>query len=424
MFYNATNNNNIYSYLTFAKYFFIVLCIILFFFILYVRNKFKFWTMQPVFHIYDISYYFFPPGIIEHGIPEKNKYCNFKNVETIPFSKISDLKVNKAIRFIEKNYLKNKENKFVPKKENFIPYFTGHNCECFCTTYSQDELVMDTKTGDSIETKKIISVMASRPLHIFINNGHADAFFDVYYIDYLCVDPYYRKSGIAPQIIQTHEYNQRIKNKNIKVSLFKREGDLTGIVPLCLYSTYGFPILQLLDPLDSDFSSFHPSLQIVEIGTQNMHILTDFIKRSHKKFDMVGIMETANLLELVKTKNMYIYIIVQQETTQTNDILCAYFFAKTCTFMKKGVEVLALTASIHVSKDTRIFTKGYHLILLKICQKYPDYKYATIEDISDNSILLKDILKKMDADIKSPTAYFFYNFAYPTFKPAKVFLLH
>ena len=35
-------------------------------------------------------------------------------------------------------------------------------------------------------------------------------------------------------------------NKNIVVSLFKREDELTGIVPLCVYSTYGFPVEEIL----------------------------------------------------------------------------------------------------------------------------------------------------------------------------------
>jgi ribosomal protein S18 acetylase RimI-like enzyme len=72
-----------------------------------------------------------------------------------------------------------------------------------------------------IEDKKIIGIMTSRPIHIAINNNDKDAKFDAYYVDYLCVDKMFRKKGIAPQIIQTHEYNQRHLNKNIVVSLFR-----------------------------------------------------------------------------------------------------------------------------------------------------------------------------------------------------------
>ena len=64
--------------------------------------------------------------------------------------------------------------------------------------------------------------------------------FKAFYVDNLCVHKDMRNKGIAPKIIQTHEYIQRHKNKNICVSLFKREGNLTGIVPLTIYTTYQF----------------------------------------------------------------------------------------------------------------------------------------------------------------------------------------
>jgi hypothetical protein len=58
---------------------FLIIC-----FAAYVKIKFRFWTLQPVFHFYDFHYYLFPPGIIVHELPEKNKYCNFTNL--IPIS--------------------------------------------------------------------------------------------------------------------------------------------------------------------------------------------------------------------------------------------------------------------------------------------------------------------------------------------------
>jgi len=324
--------------------------------------------------------------------------------------------MNEIIRFIQKNYLKNKENVFLPERDNVESYFKGHNCESFFSLYLEDELLLDTKTNQTIESKKIVSLMTTRPLHIIINNGNKDAFFDVYYVDYLCVDLNRRKSGIAPQIIQTHEYCQRWKNKNIKISLFKREGEMTGIVPLCIYSTYGFKMDGTWNKVDF---KIHPSLAIIEIGTQNMHVLTDFIRVNHNKFDLVGIPETANIIELIKTKNWFVYIIVEN-----GEILCAYFFTKTCTYMKRGVEVLAFVASINCCKDKRIFVTGYKIILKKLQKKYPDFQYATVENKSDNGIILKSVLKEAKPDIVSPTAYFFYNFAYSTFRPEKVFLLH
>ena len=166
-------------------------------------------------------------------------------------------------------------------------------------------------------------------------------------------------------------------------------------------------------------SMFHPSLAIVEIGKQNIHVLIDFMRKNYKNFDIVVIPETTNIMELVKTKNVYIYVVVEN-----GEVLCAYFFTKSCTYMKKGVEVLAFTASINNCKDNRIFILGYKLILQMIQKKNPEFQYATIEDKSDNGVILKSLLKEVKPDIVSPTAYFFYNFAYMTLLPKKVFILH
>jgi hypothetical protein len=41
-----------------------------------------------------------PPGIIDPYLPKKNKYTNFKNIETIMYNEISDLKIKRFLRRI------------------------------------------------------------------------------------------------------------------------------------------------------------------------------------------------------------------------------------------------------------------------------------------------------------------------------------
>jgi hypothetical protein len=394
-------------------YFFLFFVIFVFSVITYIKFKFKFWYEQPVFHIYDFQYYLFPPGIILNELPNKNKYCNFKNVETIAFDKLNSYQIDNFVNFIRKNYLKNEENVFLPNKENIIPYFNFHNSKCFFSFYSIDDLLLDVKTNSIIENKKIISVMTTKPVHIIINNGCKDAYFDAYYVDYLCVDKNYRNKGIAPQIIQTHEYNQRLLNKKIKVSLFKREGELTGIVPLCVYNSYGFDI----SVWDKPFK-FVQNINLIEIVKQNIYILIDFIKVNNNIFDITIITEISNLLELIKTQNIYCYVVIQNDI-----ILCAYFFKKSSTFIKKDVEVLSCFSSINCCKDINIFINGFFLSFYKIRKEFKNFKFALIEDISHNNAIIKKLLLNHKPIIVSPTAYFFYNFAYPTFNPNKVLLI-
>uniref|UniRef100_A0A6C0HBW3 Glycylpeptide N-tetradecanoyltransferase n=1 Tax=viral metagenome TaxID=1070528 RepID=A0A6C0HBW3_9ZZZZ len=407
--------NNIHN----IKYiFFIFICIIFLFFLsffLYIRFKFGFWRIQPVFHIYDLHYYLFPHGIIQHCMPERNKYCNFKDIEVVKFDSLDNYKISKFASFVQSHYLRNKDNVFLPKEENIVPYFTGHNHPCFVSFYNISELLLDCKTNTSIENNKIIGVMTSRPVRIYINNGSKDSFFDAYYVDYLCVDKNHRKAGIAPQIIQTHEYNQRLLNEKIVVSLFKREGELTGIVPLCVYSTYGFEMRTWKRP-----PRLPGYLGLIEIGPKNMHYLVDFIKIQNTKFDIVVMPEISNLIELIKTGNIYCYIIVHDF-----EVLCVYFFRKSCAYVRKNVEILSCFASINSKNNNPdIFVEGYKVALWKIYKKHPGFQYAVIEDTSDNNAIIKNIMLRTKPTMVSPTAYFFYNFAYPTFKPSKCLILH
>ena len=399
--------------------FFIILFIILVIIILlniYIKWKFRFWSLQPVFHLYDFHYMLFPPGVIMHHLPPKNRYTNFQKIETLLFNKVSELKLKKFINFIRKNYLQNKGNTFNPEKSNIVPYFTSHNTNCFFTFYIQDEQLIHSKTNEIITDKKIIGVMTSRPLHVKINNGNADASFDVYYVDYLCVDTSYRKKGIAPEIIQTHEYNQRHLNKNISISLFKREGQLTGIVPLTIYSTFGFHVTKWYKPgsLSSEYS-------LLEINGENIHFLVNFLKNNYDTFDIVIIPEFSNILELIKSNNIFIYVILCQD-----EIICAYFFRKTCTFIDKDLEVLTCFASINgfgSNHSLDVFIHGYKVVFWKIAEKYR-FGYAAIECVSHNHIIIQNLILKTKPHIVSPTAYFFYNFAYNRFKPEKTLIIN
>ena len=70
---------------------YIIYCILLIFIVCFaiIKIKYKFWSIQPVFHFYNIKYWLFPPGIIETQEPETNKYTNLQNIEFIDFGHIS-----------------------------------------------------------------------------------------------------------------------------------------------------------------------------------------------------------------------------------------------------------------------------------------------------------------------------------------------
>ena len=86
------------------------------------------------------------------------------------------------------------------------------------------------------------------------------------------------------------------------------------------------------------------------------------------------------------------------------------------------MEVLSCFASISMTEDN-IFCQGFKISFWKIAaEKY--FGFCAIEDISDNNIIINNIRLKTKPLVISPTAYFFYNFAYPTFKPNKVLIIN
>jgi ribosomal protein S18 acetylase RimI-like enzyme len=354
-----------------------------------------------------------PPGIINHDLPERtNKYNNFKNIETTVFDELSEIKTNQLVQFIRRHYLQNKENVFAPEKQNVVPYFRSHNVKSFYSYYTEDEIMIDLKKGTTIEDKKLVSVITSRPVHIVINCAK-DAKFDAYYVDYLCVDRIYRKKGIAQEMIQTHHYNQSHINKHIVVSLFKREDELTGIVPLCVYKTLGFHVKKWSKP-----KQLHGMFKVLHITPQNFHFLADFIKVNSNQFDIIINTDFSNIIELLKTKNIFIVVIMSG-----HDIKYAYFFRKSCTFIEKNLEVLSCFASIRGDEDVVSFVQGFKVSFWSVANEN-NFGFAAIENISHNDVIVSNLLLKTKPLVESPTAYFFYNFAYPTFKSNRVLILN
>jgi len=409
-------------------YFFISIIVIILCICAYVRIKFRFWAKQPIFHIYDLWYYIFPPGIICIDLPEReDKYNNFKNIKTTTLDCITDIEKSRFVEFIQRHFLRDKTLHYAPKGDNIWPFMEGlEGGPTFLSFYKTEDMAIDTKTGVVAETDQILGTMVSYSLQVVINNGKPDAFFNVYYVDYLCVHSDHRKKSIAPQLIQTHHYHQRHCNKKIQISLFKREGHLTAAIPLCLYTAYGYTISNIFKIREIREKN-PPSINLIEVSHKNMSHLSDFIKTTQSKFEISISPSLANLAGLIKTENIYVYLLIEN-----HEVLAAYYFKKQCSYIedeygcdgKNKKEILTCFASIIADGiDNNIFIIGFKDAMDTIVAKYPTYSILMIEGKSDN-VLLNKILSSMSPTIFAvPCAYYFYNFAYATFKPENTFIL-
>jgi len=276
-------------------------------------------------------------------------------------------------------------------------------------------MLMNTKTQKVTEDEKIIGSMLSYPIQIIFNNGNPEANMNAYYVDYLCVSRENRKEGIAPQLIQTHHYNQRNLNKNIQVSLFKREGDLTAIIPLCLYRSYGF----FINTKSKDFV-LPQDIKLIRINYKDLSYYNDFIKLNHTKYKIFVSTPLANISELLKTENIFIYALIQKDT-----ILSLYFLKKQCTYLQKeeNEEIITCYASINCCHSEDIFKIGFQNGLMNLINKFPSYKLLIIENNSDNDKLIHFYSKFNELLFNIKSAYYFYNFAHHSYQSNETLIL-
>jgi GNAT superfamily N-acetyltransferase len=330
---------------------------------------------------------------------------------------VKPLDKTRFIHILQRHYLQNGENQFLPKESTVLPYFEGHNSPCFFSFYKTKEQVQ--QNGDIIEIDKPVGVITSRPLNVTIRTSlkKGTIQFEVVYIDYLCVDSNWRKKGIASQLIATHNYNQCLLKKKAEIALFKREGVLTGIVPLCLFNMHIFSMRKWNKPPD-----LLPPYSIVECGSSNIHYFYDFIRTDlvKKNIYIQIIPEMTNIMSLMKSKNIFIYLLVQQGV----GVVGCYFFKKSCTQIEKDKEALICFASVN-GLEPELFVHGFKVSLSHICfKKDSKYHYIVVEDICDNDIIVANLKLKTWPQATIPGAYFFYNYAYPTLPSKRILIIN
>lgn len=379
-------------------YYLFILIIILYLILLcYVKLFYNFWSLQPVFHYYNAFYWLKSKGIICKELPIINKYCNFKDIKSVKYTDLTDLDKQLIINFLKINFLYGENNSHYNLSSNeFNPYFENHSYPSFISIYSNNKILFNYEKNESVNMNEIISMMTTRPLYVSLSKNT----FMVYYVDYLCVDSEYRKKHIAPQVIQTHEWFQRHNNHKIKASLFKREGKLTGIVPLCVFNSLLYERLNCYKIKD-------PSISIVRITSHTIHLLNDFIKSNHNKFECMITPHISNMIGLLNTKNIYIFILKKNDT-----ILACYFFKNNCT-LYKNKKIIECYGSINNCPLKHIFYKGFTLAYYNMV-KLMKTKRIIIENISHNYQLIEHLRENLKDNLslieESPTAFFLYNY--------------
>ena len=208
--------------------------------------------------------------------------------------------------------------------------------------------------------------MTSRPLHITILASQ-NIEFAAYYVDFLCVDKTRRKQNVAPQLIQTHEYVQSHQSRKISVSLFKREGELTGIVPLTTYATKCYPVTDV-----EACTELAAGITVVAVTVTNIRILYDFLQtekgqRKNKK-DIWVLPSIGNLMECIRTDNIMAYMCINQGQG-ADEVLACYFFRNTQTFIEDKLVISCFASLCSSSFSHDDFVAGAQIAWINLLQK-------------------------------------------------------
>ena len=393
------------------KYFTITFILIYIIFTIYFKIKNRFWSRQPVFHYHNIFYWLFPPGIIEHSLPALNKFYN----PMILFHKYSNVKEkekNDIFDLIRYNYLREKDLQYDPSKLSIFSYFQSHFMPCFISLMYKKTPSFDVTNKQSILTNKLISVMTTRPLKCVLDSKELI----LNYVDYLCVHMKSRKQGIAPQIIYTHFVKARHKDKENVIFLFKREGQMTSIVPLTTYYTYGFHIKYWKYSLQKQ-----ENIQNILLTGQTIDKFYHFSKIIQSNCRCFIAPSISNLKMLIDQKLIYIFLLLKNN----NPIAC-YVFRNPYTnykIQKKYKPSIDLITSYCNKEHIILFNDYFYHCLIQLRKTLP-VECLLVENIADNNIIIQNIFKKHRPIIKSPTAYYFYNFAYRPILSQNIFLLN
>lgn len=385
----------------------------------YIKIRHPFWNIQPVFHTYDYwRYLYTTPFIIRRDlIPMKHKFCDKVQVHTFPYLETTAIQRTQCIDLLRCYYIGSDRVLYTITEPILTGFMTGHSEPTYISFYKEKQYVIE-NTAESVIIP--VGCIASRPLKLcFLENTVIMNYKQIpaYYLDFICSHRDYKKKNISRNLIQTHEYNQRIANPNIQVSIFKKETDLCeGIVPLTKYRTYLFYLQNL------KMRKLPAHTHVNRILSKNINALVDFLNgltvdgrnaSNPALFQFCGFSDIGMLTNLINQNQLYVYCLKMGGT------ICAYYFLKNANTQYEDLsgvndcDTLQFAASFSNTRSDDVFYLGFLHVLKDILKTKKTFKMLLFEDISHNSKILVKWLYQNKIIMENDSAYYLYNMVVP-----------
>ena len=389
----------------------------------YIKIKYPFWNVQPVYHTYDFWRAFYStPFFIYKYRPIKTKFSNEINVKTIPYLDATSDQKQQVLQLLQSNYISNDRILLTLLEKDLDALYGGHFDTPFISLYIEKNYGL----GESLDSntiilnKRIIGSIISNPVHVYCPKANVYTETPLYYTDFLCVNRELKStkgslgskgSKHIRELFDTHEFHQRLYNPAIAGSLFKREIDLLdGIVPIVQYITYVYYLRNMgFPPLPAHF-------HVVHINAENLDLLTDFLyvqthldldKSPH--FDLLSVTSLGNYIAMIKQGLCHVFCLRKGE-----HIFATYFFRDgKMQYEDLDGDTLQFYGSMSNTDTAQLFYLGLLHSLYQIMKKYPRFKMLMFENLGDNTVLHKLWRQKNSPTFENKTAYYSYNWIHP-----------
>jgi ribosomal protein S18 acetylase RimI-like enzyme len=469
---------------------------------LYYKVKYPFWSIQPVFHIYDVKYwiYLWYSNMIGRDQRRQDHYMRRFNIMDDPFV------IEPSIRSLHSNRLYYKYldelniKSFVEDSTNIISNeLKTQTTEFIQSHFLSNSFIQYKPTEpdiyDYLHPSSIISIsnnqitnemngfISARPLHITFKTSqkYTPYSFLLHYVDNLCVHKHQRKKGIAPKLIQTHYAHLRKTYPSLPVCLFKKEGEMTPIVPLTTYTTTGYSIQSIMNLTSSTHSQSQSQLQLNSPNTYvipleytllrittipgHLQLFREYIKQSASlnEFECVIHPPFETIVHLIKQQHFMIYGLFHKQTTQLHAL---YVYRKLPTHIKNQnidmdtniknetnmnstsnwncielvlshslipllninqssfISSVSSISNIETNVNSELFISAFYSSLRRIKRKIKHVHYLFMDTTCKSTTIINHLKENNIQHVhSSPTAFFLYNYLHYSIPSHKCFFI-
>jgi hypothetical protein len=370
----------------------------------YIRIRHPFWSLQPVFHTYDFwRYWVMQPYVIESSLGRHpNKFLKLDLVSTKEFLDASDEERAAVLDLIQCKYVSSEQMTYM---------ILDKDLHVQCThTISAPGLVSLLKGGGGVD-----GCMISYPVR-FCHRGHPMQ--TLFYWEYVVV----RQELDARILIQTHEYNQRLKHPDIPASLFRKDVNLSeGIVPVVQFQVSKFELTKSVGK-----PPLAPACTVTRIRAETMHVIMDFLYDMTTKpsfFKLCIFPEMPGLQARIESNQWFFY------TMQMRDQLLAVYALKDSKIMYEDAAAAAarseieLVASLGRDTDDKTLFAGFLHALHDLMSIRPELGFITIPHMSHNHKIVETWKWKYGPCSTHNAALYLYNFVCPECTPDDAWII-